>query len=173
MHALLFRKSHQDSSIRSRKQARTVERLDSLRSALNQARIVPGTGSVSRTTPPDPQSPSTDGSAGDMLACGGKQVRLENSKRSFRNRGEKIMGAYICDAGGIGRLWLSQYHISSAAFFRQLEHRLIVLNHYISYSILPMELKLSHVKRMGIVRPPAHLYLVSAPCSDRDRGPSC
>ena len=53
MHALLFRKSHRDSSIRSRKQARTVERLDSLRSALNQARIVPGTGLVSRTTPSD------------------------------------------------------------------------------------------------------------------------
>ena len=34
-----------------------------------------------------------------------------------------------------------------------------------------MELKLSHTTRMGVGRPPVCPYLVSAPCSDGDRGP--
>ena len=38
--------------------------------------------------------------------------------------------------------------------------------------VLPMELKLSHVKRMGIGQPPVCPYLVLAPCSDGARGPS-
>ena len=103
----------------------------------------------------------------------GWEIRSENTTINQIIISLHVLGAYLCDAGGIGLLWVSRYHISSAALFRQLEHRLIVLNHIFLCSILPMELKLSHVKRMGIGRPPVCPYLVSAPCSDVARGPSC
>ena len=78
-----------------------------------------------------------------------------------------ILEGFVC-CGSLGITY-----ILSAAFSRQLDHRLIVLNHIFSCVILPMELKLSHMKRMGIGRPPVLPYLVLVSCSDEARGPSC
>ena len=77
-----------------------------------------------------------------------------------------ILEGFVC-CGSLGITSLS------AAFFRQLDHRLIVLNHIFSCVIMPMELRLSHMKRMGIGRPPAYPYLVLVSCSDGAWGPSC
>ena len=55
-----------------------------------------------------------------------------------------ILGVYLCNSGSIGMLWLSRHYFSSAALFRVLEHRLIVLNYIFSYNNKPMKLKLSH-----------------------------
>ena len=55
-----------------------------------------------------------------------------------------ILGVCLCISGWIGRLWLSRHHFSSAALFRVLELRLIVMNCISSYNNSPIKLKLSH-----------------------------
>ena len=85
-----------------------------------------------------------------------------------------ILGACCCVAGGIGLLWLSQFHLPSAAFFEHFVSVFYVVDccdHDISCCAFAIELKLSHTERMGIGRPPAYLYLSLAPCSGGSRGP--
>ena len=61
-----------------------------------------------------------------------------------------ISGVCLCNSGSIGRLWLSWCHFSSAALFRLLKHRLIVLNYIFSCNNSPMKLKLSHVSSSAV-----------------------
>ena len=72
------------------------------------------------------------------------RMRIKNTTINQTNVSINTLGAYLCDSGSIGLLWLSWYHFSSAALFRVLEHRLIVMNCISSYNNSPTKLKLSH-----------------------------
>ena len=106
--------------------------------------------------------------------------RVGDTKRKYNNQPNnhfiaclgRVSLRYWRDSSAVG-LSVSHLVSLSAAFSRQLDHRLIVLNHIFSCVILPMELKLSHMKRMCIGRPPVYPYLVLVSCSDEARGPSC
>ena len=72
------------------------------------------------------------------------RIRTKNTTINQINVFMHILGALLCDSGSIGLLWLSWCRFSSAALFRGLEHRLIVLHYIFSYRYRPMKLKLSH-----------------------------
>ena len=72
------------------------------------------------------------------------RIRIKNTTINHMIVSMHILGACLCNAGRIGLLWLSWCRFSSAALFRGLEHRLIVLNYVFSYRYRPMKLKLSH-----------------------------
>ena len=55
------------------------------------------------------------------------RIRTKTTTINHTNIFIHILGVCLCISGWIGRLWLSRYHFSSAALFRVLEHRLIVL----------------------------------------------
>ena len=71
-------------------------------------------------------------------------------------------------------LWLSHFHLPSAAFFEHfvsLFYMVDCYDHDMSCCTFAAELKLSHAKRMGIGRPPVCPCLSSAPCISGSRGP--
>ena len=72
------------------------------------------------------------------------RIRTKTTTINHTNIFIHILGVCLCISGWIGRLWLSRYHFSSAALFRVLEHRLIVLIYIFSYNSMPIKLKLSH-----------------------------
>ena len=72
------------------------------------------------------------------------RIRTKNTTINHINIFMHVLGVHLCNSGWIGRLWLSWYHFSSAALFRVLEHRLVVLNYIFSYNNSSMKLKLSH-----------------------------
>ncbi len=78
-----------------------------------------------------------------------------------------ILSVALGDAGGIGRLWLSQSHISSAAHSVCVFTWLIVTRSAFSCCTCPMKLKLSHVKRIGIGQPRMCLLFGLLLCSGR------
>ena len=72
------------------------------------------------------------------------RMRIKNTTINQTNVSINTLFAHLCGCGSIGLLWLSWYHFSSAALFRVLEHRLIVMNCISSYNNSPTKLKLSH-----------------------------
>ena len=62
------------------------------------------------------------------------QIRIKYTTINQTNIFMHISGVHLCISGWIGRLWLSWCHFSSAALFRVLKHRLIVLNYIFSYN---------------------------------------
>ena len=97
----------------------------------------------------------------------GGKIRNENTTINQYNLSIDILGAHLCDTGGIGRLWLSQHDISSAAHFVCVFTWLIVMNRIFSCCTCPMKLKLSHVKRIGIGQPRMCLLFGLLLCSGR------
>jgi hypothetical protein len=81
-----------------------------------------------------------------------------------------ILGACLCDAGGIELLWLFWYRFSSAALFCDFGQWLIVMNCIFSYKNRPMKLKLSHTIGNSIGQPRMCLYLTVQMCSSQERG---
>ena len=74
----------------------------------------------------------------------GGRVRTKNTTINQTNVSINTLGAYLCDCGSIGLLWLSWYRFSSAAPFRAVQQRLIVMICAFSYNNRQMKLKLSH-----------------------------
>ena len=72
-----------------------------------------------------------------------RRMRIKNTTINQINTCIYVLGVHLCNSRWIRRLWLSRYNFSSAALFRELEHRLIVLNYAFSYNNSPMKLKLS------------------------------
>ena len=72
------------------------------------------------------------------------RIRTKTTTINHTNIFIHILVVNLCISGWIGRLWLSRYHFSSAALFRVLQHRLIVLIYIFSYNNSAMKLKLSH-----------------------------
>ena len=81
-----------------------------------------------------------------------------------------ILGAALFDPGGIGQLWLSWHHISSAAHFVRVFTWLIVMNRIFSCCTCPMKLKLSHMKHIGIGQPRTCLLFGLQMRSGQERG---
>ena len=100
----------------------------------------------------------------------GGKIRNENTTINQYNLSIDVLGAHLCDAGGIGRLWLSQSHISSAAHSVCVFTWLIVMNRIFSCCTCPMKLKLSHVKRIGIGQPRTCLLFGLQMRSGQERG---
>ena len=71
------------------------------------------------------------------------RIRTKTTTINHVNLFTHVLGVCLFNSGSIGLLWPSRCHFSSAALFRELEHRLIVLNYAFSYSNSPMKLKLS------------------------------
>ena len=81
-----------------------------------------------------------------------------------------ILGASLFDPGGIGQLWLSQHHISSAAHSVCVFTWLIVMNRIFSCCTCPMKLKLSQMKHIGVGQPRTCAYLGLQMRSGQERG---
>ena len=74
---------------------------------------------------------------------------------------------------GIAAVALSQSHVLSAAHFVCFFTWLIVMNCAFSCCTIPMKLKLSHMKRIGIVQPRTCLLFGLQMRSGQERGSPC
>ena len=84
-----------------------------------------------------------------LAADSGADTNKNHNNQPCEHFHTYILGVCLCISGWIGRLWLSLsrchfFSLSSAALFRALEHRLIVLIYIFSYNSMPIKLKLSH-----------------------------
>ena len=103
----------------------------------------------------------------------GEKMQNENTTINQYNVSIDILGAALSDAGEIGLLWLSQHHILSAAHFVCVFTWLIVMNCAFSCCTMPIKLKLSHMKRIGIGQPRTCLLFGLQMRSGQERGSPC
>ena len=103
----------------------------------------------------------------------GGKIRIENATINHITISIGILGASLFDPGGIGQLWLSWHHISSAAHFVRVFTWLIVMNRIFSCCTCPMKLKLSQMKHIGVGQPRTCLLFGLQMRSGQERGSPC